>query len=147
MKKPDISGKVFILILCLCSCCCSLYGKEKTPYVSNGDFLLAADTSKYQIAGLNLYFFNKSEKPVVSFTAVFYLFDEDGEPINTGKSNIAVSVQSEVEPMSAFEEEISLDKYFVTVPEEAYTVDFFYISKIIYADGTTWKDPFGMMAY
>ena len=139
--------KFLWICLVLFMTCCSLCAKEKTPYVGKGEFVLASESSDFEIAGVNLYFFNKSEKAVVGFTVVFYLFDEDGEPVSTGRSNIALAVQKVIEPMAAFEETISLDKYFVTVPESEYSVDFFYVSKIVYEDGTTWKDPLGMMSY
>jgi hypothetical protein len=39
---------------------------------------------------------------------------------------------------------ISLDPYIYVAPEKPYLVDFFYVSRIAYTDGTVWEDRNGI---
>lgn len=147
MKHKKAGEKLIGIFFCLMILGCSAYGKEKVPYLAGGEFVLASSDTDFEAAGIDLYFYNKSEKPVLEFTVVFYLFDEDGEPIGTGKNNIVLTIQKEIDGMSVFQETLDLDRYFGIVPDVQYTVDFLYISKIVYGDGSTWKDPLGLMAF
>ena len=42
--------------------------------------------------------------------------------------------------------EFSLDDYISEMPDEAYQIDFLYVSKIEYDDGGVWEDPYGVHA-
>lgn len=147
MKCKKCVEKIILICLCTFFFGCSAFAKEKAPYIAGGDFVLDSETSDFQVAGIELYFYNRSDKAVKEFTVVFYLFDEDGEPISTGKSNIVLTVKKEIPAESAFKQSVSLDKYFLVVPDYQYSVEYLYVSSIVYEDGTTWKDPFGMMAF
>lgn len=130
--------------------CCSLFNKTDVadvPYIAEGRMEIDENSGDYEIAGLNLFFMNKSEKNVSEFTVVFYLFDVDGEPISGGKSNIVLTVKESVSSMESLRCCVSLDKYFSIVPETAYAVDYFYVSRIVYENGDVWTDPFGMNAF
>jgi len=139
-----VRGAIFLLIISLCSC--SLFAKDICPYIANGKVRIFSETNEFEAAGLDLYFFNKSKKNVKNFTIVFFLFD-DGEPISNGRSNFVFSVSKNIDAGQSLETCISLDSYFSEIPEYPYEVDYLYISKVEYEDGTIWTDPLGLHAF
>lgn len=126
---------------------CSVYAKEPAPYYINADFVMEENSSDYEICGVDLYFLNKIEKKIEEFTVVFYLFDEDGEPISEGKSNIVLNVNREIGDNQAYFDCLSLDKYFNEKPDFYTSIDYLYVSRIVYEDGSVWQDPFGMICF
>lgn len=136
---------LFVMIWLLSSC--SAYAKESAPYYINADFVMEDNSSDYQVCGVDLYFLNKTEKKINEFTVVFYLFDEDGEPISEGKSNIVLNINREIEENQTFFDCISLDKYFNYKPDSNCLIDYLYVSRIVYEDGSLWNDPFGMICF
>lgn len=129
---------------------CQLFGVvrdklEKIPYQIKGEFVME-ESEIYENAGFYFSFYNQSEKNIKEFTVVFYLFDEEGEPPSGARSNIVLSIETTVEGHEKLEDCISLDKYVYVVPEIPFTVDYLYVSKIMYEDGTEWTDPLGFYA-
>ncbi len=122
---------------------CSNFSKQNPPYVVSGEMVIE-DSRDYENGGFDFSFFNKSDKAVVSFTLVFYLFDEEGNPPLSGKNNITLKIAERVEPLEKLEMCVSIDRYLTYVPSEPFTADFIYVSKIIYEDGTQWSDPYGI---
>ncbi len=146
MKQNKIISK-FLLIICILFSACSAYAKESVPYIVSGEVVLSSEASEFNAAGFEFYFLNKSEKTVKKFTLVFFLFDEDGEPISNGRSNIVISVEHEIEGNDYLTACLSLDKYLNEIPEVPYEVDYLYVSKIEYVDGSDWDDPLGMLNF
>lgn len=138
--------KIGVLICLLCLMSCSLYSKNQLPYAVSGE-MTTEDSSLYELGGINLSFYNKSEKKIKKFVVVFFLFDEDGNSPLVGRNNVVLSITSEIEPEKNFEHCVSLDQFLCEVPEEPYLVDYLYVSEIVYEDGSCWKDPFGMYAF
>lgn len=136
---------LFVMIWLLSSC--SAYAKESAPYYINADFVMENNSSDYQMCGVDLYFLNKTKKKINEFTVVFYLFDEDGEPISEGKSNIVLNINREIDENQTFFDCISLDKYFNGKPDSKCLIDYLYVSRIVYEDGSLWNDPFGMICF
>lgn len=129
--------------------CCSFSDQKKseTPYITEGKMEMDENSMDYEVAGLDFFFLNKSDKNISELTVVFFLFDKDGEPISGGKSNIVLTVKEQILAKSSLRCCLNLDDYFSIVPDEIYTVDYLYISKIVYEDGSVWSDPFGMTIY
>ncbi len=125
---------------------CSAFCKEQVPYIIDAK-LNMEDSSDFDIAGLDLSFLNRSERTVNEFSIVFYIFDEDGEPASLCRSNVVLSVKCELLPGEKIEKCLNLDSFFSVVPDEEYSLDYVYISRIKYADGSVWKDPFGLSLY
>lgn len=125
---------------------CAMFGKEQVPYIVKGDMTISCENNEFQTGGVDLYFYNKSDKRVSEFTVVFNLFDEDGEPISNGRSNIVLNIRNQLEPGEIFEDCISLDKYLYEVPDYPYQIDYLYVSRIKYEDETSWTDAFGVYA-
>ena len=127
---------------------CALYGKSSAPYIVKGEMILESENideeQNFELGGMNVYFFNKESKPVTEFTIVFTLFDQDGEPISIGRSSIVATIRKTVDPLTSFNCCLSLDQNLCEVPEEPYTVDYLYVSRIVYEDGSQWTDAFGL---
>jgi len=143
----NISIKGFLLLLIINLCSCSLFAKDICPYIANGKVRIYSETDEFEAAGFDLYFFNKSDKNVKKITVVFFLFDEDGEPISNGRCSFVVSVSKIIEARQSLETCISLDPYLSEIPEYPYEVDYLYISKVEYEDGSVWDDPLGLCAF
>ena len=130
----------------LSSCKDFSFCDEKVPYLIKAE-LDMGESTEFDIAGLNLYFLNRSEKQVSEITIVFYMFDEDGEPASLCRSNIVLSVKENVAAGTSIETCLNLDSFFTYIPEEQYTADYIYVSRIVYEDGSEWKDSFGLQLY
>lgn len=148
MKNHNYLFCRFGVFLALVLSGCALYGKSSAPYIVKGEMILESENpdmeQNFEIGGLKVYFFNKENKPVSEFTIVFTLFDQDGEPINIGRSTIVATVKKTIDPLTSFNCCLSLDQDLGEVPEEPYVVDYLYVSRIVYEDGTQWNDAFGL---
>lgn len=134
------------VVLLLLFTSCSLNAKDRKPYVIYGEMVME-DSIDYELAGLSLYLLNKTEKPIESFTVVFYLFDENGNIPMGIRNNIVLDVNCDVDSLASVETVLCIDKFMSFVPEEPYQVDYLYLSKILYTDGTTWTDPLGFNSF
>lgn len=148
IKKSLYQKKYCLLFLVLFFITgCTSYAKENVPYAIKAEFLVGESTSDYENCGIDLLFLNKADLSVEEFTVVFYLFDSYGEPISTGKSNIVLKIVKNIGSKETLSCCISLDDYMNEFVEEEYSVDYLYISKIVYIDGSVWEDPFGMKVF
>ena len=138
MKKIFLWINVFFVFFTSCN----LFADEKIPYGIEGN-ILTDDSEIYEYMGLELKVQNKSDVKIKGITIVFFLFDEDGEPTSNIKNNIVLNIGCDIPANGTLEDCISLDKYVYVFEDMLYSIDYLYISKIFYADGTTWNDPFG----
>jgi len=144
IKKLKLKLGLVVCLLLFSSC--SLFARNTIPYLVEAEMVLEEST-EYEIAGLNFDFYNREEKNIKNFTLVFYLFDYDGNPVSLGKSNIVLTVNTEVGCGERIQGCISLDKFLFEYPEEPYQVDYLYVSKIEYEDESIWSDPYGLLAF
>jgi len=115
------------------------------PYLVQGNFIM--DDSIYDDFSVFEYAFeNNSEKTVTAFCLVFYLFDSDGNPAVNGNPCITRLVKKEIGPGEILKSFFSLDEYLAVVPEEELQVEYLYVSRIEYSDGSEWKDRFGVLS-
>ena len=120
------------------------------PYTITGE--LSFEYSQvYEVCGINGNFYNNSAQPVSSFTIVFYVFDSDGSSPVKGRNNIVIKIQEEVEAFSDYDFSLALDKYLAVSQEyeqdldnPLYEIEYLYVSRIEYEDGSEWSDPFGL---
>lgn len=138
MKKIFLLINVFFVFFTSCN----LFANEKIPYGIEGN-ILTEDSEIYEYMGLELKVQNKSDVKIKEITIVFFLFDEDGEPTSNIKNNIVLNIGCDIPANGTLEDCISLDKYVYVFEDMLYSIDYLYVSKIFYADGTTWSDPFG----
>lgn len=125
---------------------CQLMAREKYPYLASAEMVME-ESSEYEVAGINLHVMNKSDKEIESFTVVFFLFDQDGNPPENMKNSLVLSINSQIDPHEVLETCICLDDYLYTVPEGVYQVDYLYLSNITYDDGSVWSDPYGFKVF
>ena len=132
-----------------------IYAFNFLPYSIKGDFEGSADenSSSYTFSG---QFDNKSEKPVSSFTVVFYVFDQDGNCPLQKRNNVVCMINESIPSGSNFEFNINMDEYLHESSydydseedeEREYRTEYLYVSRICYEDGTEWSDPFGLEAF
>ena len=146
-SKTFKSLKLFLVFIPLCFLNCKTYSFESVPYVMTGDFVMEDNSSDYKICGLDLFMLNKSEKEIAKMNIVFFLFDQDGEPAFECQNKISVEVDKCVSSGDTCTFCISLDRFMNAVPEEKLLVDYLYLSKIEYEDGSLWEDPYGLVAF
>lgn len=121
---------------------CSLFAIEKIPYGIEGN-IITDESEIYDYMGLELKVQNKSELKIKGITIVFFLFDEDGEPTSNIRNNIVLNISCDIPANETLEDCISLDNYVYVFEDMVYSIDYLYISKIYYSDGSIWQDPFG----
>ena len=117
------------------------------PYLVSGKFVMEEDSSDYEICGAKLKFYNRSEKKVTEFEVVFYLFDSDGEPAQECWNQLSFDIEKIIDAEDSFEICLSLDSYMASVPQSLLRIDYLFISKICYDDGSVWEDPYGLAAF
>lgn len=126
---------------------CKAYSQESVPYVISGDFVMEDGSQDYSICGVDFFLLNKSEKEINRLNIVFYLFDKDGEPALECRSKISVEMEKCISGGDECSFCLSLDKYMNCVPSELLMVDYLYIARIEYEDGSVWEDLYGLAAF
>ncbi|MCL2209670.1 MAG: hypothetical protein FWC19_05800 [Treponema sp.] len=125
---------------------CTDNGSEPPPFIVTVPISILSNTSyDFMYAGISFYFFNKSEKSIDNITASFRLFDaktQDNPFI--GSNEFEITKLTSISPGENKEIVLSLDKFIHNAPSEPYEIDFFYILKIVYADGSIWEDKYGL---
>ena len=145
MKK---AGRLLFLIVSFFLISCEAFTEEDyAPYVISGDFVMEEGSSDYSVCGVDFFLVNKSSKDIKSFTIVFFLFDQDGEPAYECRSKISVEIEKYVDAGESISFCMSLDRFLNSIPSEPLIVDYLYLSKIEYEDGSTWEDPYGLVAF
>ena len=141
----------FLKILCcfmvLAFFGCSAFSLERSPYTINADFVMDEESSVYKICGVELSFSNLAAETVKEFEVVFFLFDSDGEPAYECPNRLAFSIEREIGPAEDFSVCLSLDSHMTFVPQSLLEIDYLYVSRITYTDGSIWVDPYGFSAF
>ena len=104
-------------------------------------------SADYSICGVNFYLLNQHEKNISKINIVFFLFDQDGEPACECRSKISVEIKLDIEAGESAVFCMSLDQFMNSVPEYPLLVDYLYLAKIEYEDGSVWEDPYGLTAF
>ncbi|MCR5125339.1 MAG: hypothetical protein K6B43_09125 [Treponema sp.] len=142
MRKKFFSG---LLLAAMSISGCSTMNSDNCPYlIANQKFEIGSSSDGYEFAGTRFTFHNGSKKDVKSFTVSFMLYDSDGNNPFIGSNNVVERIDEQV--LSGMSKSIllSMDDYLSSVPSEPYQIDYMYVRKIIYSDGSEWTDPFGM---
>ncbi len=139
-----MKSKVLFFLLVTASITSCLH-MENIPYaITEPECKIGKVDGFHEFAGIHFVFYNNTEKHVTGFRFSCVVFDSDGESSPLIGSNV-ISARS-LETISAHEGEniiFSLDPYISEIPTEAYVIDFFYVTKIEYSDGSVWDDPYG----
>jgi hypothetical protein len=154
-KMPDSFSRLKKIVIKLAaliflSSCSSNFGinafeKKSIPYALNAKMVTEA-SNIYEMAGIDFSFYNRDSKPVKSFTMVFFMYDEDGNPPGIGNNGVKLEIDVDVAAGECEEDIICIDRFMYEIPDSPYQLDYLYVSRIVYADGSEWSDPFGMYA-
>ncbi len=115
------------------------------PYaISEPECKVGRVDGMHDFAGIYFTFYNNSEKRVKNVIFTCIVFDSDGEksPL-IGSNIISAKFSQEITSYDVHDIVFSLDPYINIEPVEPYIIDFFYIKKIEYLDGSVWEDPYG----
>ncbi len=126
---------------------CQAFSQDPLPYVINGEFVMEEGASDYSICGVNFFLFNKSQREIKKVDIVFFLFDKDGEPAYECRNKISASIEKIISAGQDCSFCMSLDSYMNSIPAEALLIDYLYLSRIEYEDGSLWEDPYGLFAF
>jgi hypothetical protein len=98
----------------------------------------------YAFAGVEFTYLNTSPKTVAGVSVSFMVFDAvtKKSPF-IGSNIIKATFDGEIKSGGKKDFIISLDPYLYAAPAVPYLIDFFYISKVAFADGSVWEDSGG----
>ena len=147
MKKTICTLGSCVFALCSLLCCRTTQVKQvkSAPYaVSVRSTLEHADG--IPSPGIAFTFFNAAALTVKSFTIVFFVCNEDEDSLSTDSHCVIVHCDELVEAGEEYQGFVELDEYGAEPPDEPYRIESFYVSMIVYDDGSRWKDRFGFWA-
>jgi len=126
---------------------CKTYSLDSIPYVMTGEFVMEENAADYSICGVDIFLLNKSEKAIKNINLVFFLFDQDGEPAYECRNKISLEIERKISAGEKASFCVSLDNYMNSIPSNLLLVDYLYLAKIEYEDGSCWEDPYGLTAF
>jgi hypothetical protein len=137
--------KLFILIIVFSLPSCDILIKGSPPFVITTPVCeLADNSSEFTHAGLLFHFKNKSNKDISSITVSFMLFDFKIQTSPFIGSNLfEIKKVTFISSGENTRISLSLDRFIYITPTEPYLIDFFYISRIEYTNGSIWEDKYG----
>lgn len=137
------------LLILLTSCSsgfsATAFEKKSIPYGISAKMVIEP-SNVYEIAGVDFTFLNKADKGVKAFTLMFFMYDEDGDPPGIGNNGVSLEILVDIEKGAREDDIVSLDQFLYEIPDIPYQLDYVYVSRIVYDDGSEWRDPFGMYA-
>ncbi|MBQ7157869.1 MAG: hypothetical protein IJS09_00380 [Treponema sp.] len=126
---------------------CSTLENLDCPYViDNPHVEIGQKYTYHKYAGAYLTVYNDSKKTIQNYTVSFMLYDSDGNVPFTGTNCVVAKCNAPIGPQQEETFIVNLDSFISFVPDEPFEMDFLYLREIVYADGSSWKDPFGMYA-
>jgi hypothetical protein len=135
---------ISILLFCLFFFfSCDFNETVEPPFTIRGFTIGSTDEGNEHQRGAEFYFRNTSYKPVVSLVMSFRLYYSDGSYPSYGNNKVSVNFEGFI---SSSEEEcitIPLDSYIKIYRSMPLIADQILVEKIIYTDGTMWKDALG----
>ena len=122
---------------------CDFYEVVEPPFAIRGFTIGSSDESGEQRTGAEFYFRNTAYKPVVSLSMSFRLYYSDGSYPSSGNNKVSVNFEGFIS--SSGEEFITIPvDYFIRINRAMPLVaDQILVEKIVYDDGTVWKDTLG----
>lgn len=123
------------------------YGEYPEFTISEPEYVSGSVENFCKLGGILFSFYNKSPKRIEELQVKMSVYNPETKTcafINVGviTSTLCSSINSgETRQLC-----ISLDDYITVIPNDGYLIDLFYVSKILYADGSSWKDALGVYA-
>ena len=149
MKELNITKNEFLIILCLLFLMnsCSFMEQDLKSKFAVSDLCIKKESGQSAsiLGGVYFEFFNKTQKQIVSMELYIRIYDgRTGRPAFISAATINSKYEGLIEGLEKKEMCIPLDDYITFDSEKDLLLDAFIISKIIYSDGTTWNDFFGL---
>jgi hypothetical protein len=143
MKNKEYVSLLWFVVLDVLVMSCAR--PSSPPYVVTRPVFVTGERSGYyHYAGIEFFLLNSSGTAISETTVSFALFDaQTGENPLAGSNKFSLTILEVIDPDEKKEIIIPLDDYIYIAPARPYTIDFFYISKIVYADGSLWTDTWG----
>jgi hypothetical protein len=129
------------------SSCDVFYSADGQPpfAVSKPVSAVGKKTDYYAFAGVEFTYLNTSSKTVSSVSVSFMVFDAATKKSPFIGSNIVkTTFDGEIQRGESKYFIVPLDSYLYAAPSEPYLIDFFYIPKVAFADGSAWEDRGGV---
>ena len=142
MKRLFVCALVFVSATFLFS----KDSKEKLPYAINGIIGENEENASNQKT-LELSFYNLSKKEISGFTAVMFIFDQEGNSVLKNKNSLVLKFEEMVLPGEDLTLYFDLNSYNYDTEDESYEIEYLYVSIIEYCDGSYWYDPFGLKRF
>ena len=142
MKRLFVCALVFVSAAFLFS----KDSKEKLPYAINGIIGENEESSSNQKT-LELSFYNLSKKEISGFTAVMFIFNQEGNSVLKNKNSLVLKFEEMVLPGEDLTLYVDLNSYIYDTEDESYEIEYLYVSIIEYCDGSYWYDPFGLKRF
>ena len=140
MKKKNLM-KIFPIVAFVLSGCMNI---PQIPYViTMPQCHVGSLDENYKISGIHFTMYNNSSKQIKNFSCKCMIFDTEGNNPFIGSNCIISKFDEVISSNNERQVIINLDPYLNYVPDAPFVVDNFYISKIVYSDGSVWKDTFG----
>ena len=119
---------------------------EAPPFVITKPVCETRERSGYfRYAGIVFNFMNTENKVIDEVTVSFSLYDSaTNENPFIGSNRFEITKMNLLLPNENKEVIISLDQYIYYAPLTPYLIDFFYISRIHFTDGSIWEDIYGL---
>ena len=139
---------LFILNLAgaLCFSGCALFTDNSPQFaVSTPVYKKGEIENSCRLGGVCFEFYNKSSKRVISIQTKMNVYNSaTKETAFVGVGTISSSFNGIVDAKTKKDMCVSLDEYITTSSDCDFLIEQFYISRIVYSDGTEWKDYFGI---
>lgn len=112
--------------------------------VSTPVCLLSSSEGNFRHAGISFECHNTDSRAICSMEVSFIVYtDESGGNPFYGSNVISALVTADILPDASVTCEISLDSKLARIPDEPFCIDYFYVTKVVFADDSAWADPYG----
>ncbi|MFI3258223.1 MAG: hypothetical protein R3Y36_08005 [Spirochaetales bacterium] len=136
-----MKNKALILICLISFSSCVHMGRFSV--LSDAECRIGKIEGQREFADIYFTFYNNSEKAITSilFNCLIFDSEDDSNPF-VGNNAVEAHCSQYIPAFSSQEIVYNLDSYINEMPESPYVIDFFYIQRIEYDDGSVWEDPY-----
>lgn len=117
--------------------------EQQDVYEIIGNIVNEVDSTYYEKAGLEVMLLNYENKSISKFQISFQLLNEEGIPFDVGVYEIV----GHVDPKGLAKIILNLDESFKMHDPAICFVDYLFVNKIIYEDGSEYNDPYGLVYF
>lgn len=138
---------LILFTICLLCVGCENPCENILPYYITDKYIsVGQEKDLFEFAGAYIEIFNNTDLEVEQVTVNFMLYDENGKSAGIYGNQVSSSVDCGIIPHKRKTVVVSLDNLLGPNLEKSYQLDFVYISRIVYTDGTVWQNPLGLFA-